>query len=186
MKNFIFGFLIAIIFGAVAFYSYQMGQEQTLPLPSPTSNPTVTSEIKPTDQVVGGDKDEHGCIGSAGYSWCQTKNKCLRIWEEPCIGANDTEEITQALIEKHPTWTADSIIVTINKNDGQYAGGGVKEKNAEVGGGYFFAVKDQGKWKIIADGNGTIDCAVLIPYPDYPTSLIPECFDMNTGKPVTR
>ena len=33
---------------------------------------------------LGGDKDEHGCIGSAGYSWCQSKEKCLRIWEEPC------------------------------------------------------------------------------------------------------
>jgi len=35
-------------------------------------------------QVVGGDKDIHGCIGSAGYSWCESKQKCLRIWEEAC------------------------------------------------------------------------------------------------------
>lgn len=34
--------------------------------------------------VVGNDRDEHGCIGSAGYSWCQEKQKCLRIWEESC------------------------------------------------------------------------------------------------------
>ena len=34
--------------------------------------------------LVGGDKDEHGCIGSAGYSWCAVKNKCLRVWEEKC------------------------------------------------------------------------------------------------------
>lgn len=34
--------------------------------------------------IVGDDKDEHGCIGSAGYSWCELKQKCLRIWEEPC------------------------------------------------------------------------------------------------------
>lgn len=34
--------------------------------------------------IVGGDKDEHGCIGSAGYSWCAVKNKCLRVWEEKC------------------------------------------------------------------------------------------------------
>ena len=33
---------------------------------------------------VGNDKDVHGCIGSAGYSWCEAKQKCLRIWEEPC------------------------------------------------------------------------------------------------------
>lgn len=35
-------------------------------------------------QLLGGDKDEHGCIGSAGYSWCEAKQKCLREWEEKC------------------------------------------------------------------------------------------------------
>jgi len=33
---------------------------------------------------VGCDRDEHGCIGSAGYSWCQEKQKCVRSWEENC------------------------------------------------------------------------------------------------------
>lgn len=36
------------------------------------------------EEVIGGQRDEHGCLGPAGYSWCETKNKCLRIWEEPC------------------------------------------------------------------------------------------------------
>ncbi len=35
-------------------------------------------------QCTGCDKDIHGCIGSAGYSWCEAKQKCLRIWEENC------------------------------------------------------------------------------------------------------
>jgi hypothetical protein len=34
--------------------------------------------------IVGGDRDKHGCIPSAGYSWCASKMKCLRLWEEPC------------------------------------------------------------------------------------------------------
>lgn len=34
--------------------------------------------------MPGSDRDVHGCIGSAGYSWCESKQKCLRIWEEPC------------------------------------------------------------------------------------------------------
>lgn len=38
----------------------------------------------PVQKVVGGDRDEHGCIGSAGYSWCEVKSKCLRVWEESC------------------------------------------------------------------------------------------------------
>jgi len=35
-------------------------------------------------QLVGGDRDAHGCIGSAGYTWCEPLNKCLRVWEENC------------------------------------------------------------------------------------------------------
>lgn len=41
--------------------------------------------------IVGNDKDEHGCIGSAGYTWCEAKNKCLRSWEEEC-GQNDSSK----------------------------------------------------------------------------------------------
>jgi len=36
------------------------------------------------DGTIVGGKDEYGCIPSAGYSWCQVKNKCLRVWEEKC------------------------------------------------------------------------------------------------------
>lgn len=43
-------------------------------------------ECKLVENMVGGDRDEYGCIGSAGYSWCQEKQKCLRILEESCEG----------------------------------------------------------------------------------------------------
>lgn len=35
-------------------------------------------------QTIGGDKDEHGCLIAAGYSWCEAKQECIRPWEEPC------------------------------------------------------------------------------------------------------
>ncbi|MFH1391393.1 MAG: hypothetical protein ABIH20_03735, partial [Candidatus Diapherotrites archaeon] len=38
----------------------------------------------PEEPIIGGDVDEHECIGSAGYSWCEEKQKCLRVWEEAC------------------------------------------------------------------------------------------------------
>ena len=58
-----------------------------LETPLPTNPPEPTAETQETPdetQVVGGDKDEHGCIGSAGYVWCEAKQKCLREWEEAC------------------------------------------------------------------------------------------------------
>lgn len=47
--------------------------------------PMNREDTFPQERIpVGGDPDEHGCIGSAGYSWCEEKGKCLRVWEEPC------------------------------------------------------------------------------------------------------
>jgi len=35
-------------------------------------------------KIIGGDKDAGGCLVGAGYTWCEIKQKCLRVWEEPC------------------------------------------------------------------------------------------------------
>ena len=32
-------------------------------------------------QIVGADKDAHGCIGSAGYTWSVVKGSCIRPFE---------------------------------------------------------------------------------------------------------
>ena len=34
-----------------------------------------------SDAIVGGDRDEHGCIPSAGYQWCEKLGECVRPWE---------------------------------------------------------------------------------------------------------
>ncbi|OGL95933.1 hypothetical protein A2258_01720 [Candidatus Uhrbacteria bacterium RIFOXYA2_FULL_41_8] len=38
----------------------------------------------PKEVIVGGDVDEHGCIASAGYLWCEARQECIRIWETKC------------------------------------------------------------------------------------------------------
>lgn len=47
-----------------------------------TASIDSTTKVVLTSPVVGDDKDEHGCIGSAGYQWSVLKNKCLRAFEE--------------------------------------------------------------------------------------------------------
>jgi hypothetical protein len=32
-------------------------------------------------QLIGGQRDEHGCLGPAGYSWNPEINACARVWE---------------------------------------------------------------------------------------------------------
>lgn len=46
--------------------------------------PSQGEEEAAVNALSGNDRDAHGCIGSAGYQWCQAKGKCLRIWEETC------------------------------------------------------------------------------------------------------
>lgn len=36
---------------------------------------------KPTQNLVGSDRDDHGCIASAGYRWSEAMKDCIRIWE---------------------------------------------------------------------------------------------------------
>ena len=56
-------------------------------MPRQCATPDGRTFIEELENAVGSDKDEHGCIGSAGYSWCEASQKCLRIFEEFCPGA---------------------------------------------------------------------------------------------------
>ena len=41
-------------------------------------------KFMPQPKIIGGDKDAGGCLIGAGYSWCEVRQKCLRVWEEKC------------------------------------------------------------------------------------------------------
>ena len=34
--------------------------------------------------LVGGTRDDHGCVMDGGYSWCEELNSCIRPWETEC------------------------------------------------------------------------------------------------------
>ena len=43
----------------------------------------TASEAKTEEAVIpGSDKDEHGCVGSAGYVWSEVKKDCIRPFED--------------------------------------------------------------------------------------------------------
>jgi len=35
-----------------------------------------------SEKIIGGDKDSGGCLIAAGYSWNESKQECVREWEE--------------------------------------------------------------------------------------------------------
>jgi hypothetical protein len=48
--------------------------------------------VEPELRLVGGTTDENGCIGSAGYQWCESSQKCYRPWEEGCMVCTAQDE----------------------------------------------------------------------------------------------
>ena len=138
-----------------------------------TVTPTVVEEI-PDEQLVGNDEDEHGCKASAGYSWCETKQKCLRIWEEKCEEEKVEETVKDAvmriLIEKY-SWDKDKVSVQVNKELDDFASGSVGF-GQELGGGGWLAKKIKGEWEVVWDGNGTVDCKKLRTEYNFPDEIL--------------
>jgi len=42
---------------------------------------TMLSYNATAQDITGNDRDEHGCIASAGYTWSVVKNECIRVFE---------------------------------------------------------------------------------------------------------
>ncbi|WP_322030309.1 hypothetical protein [Paraburkholderia sp. J76] len=45
------------------------------------ANSSSTASSTASSIQPGADRDAHGCIGSAGYSWCAATQRCERPWE---------------------------------------------------------------------------------------------------------
>jgi hypothetical protein len=40
------------------------------------------SSTRGKGMMTGNDRDEHGCIGSAGYTWSEVRKDCIRLFED--------------------------------------------------------------------------------------------------------
>lgn len=63
-------------------------------------------------KVIGGDKDAGGCLVGAGYSWCEAKQKCIRVWEENCTSCGECPQFSPPA----PGWCSDGNIVSGEKD----------------------------------------------------------------------
>jgi len=118
--------------------------------------------------IIGGDKDEGGCLIAAGYSWCEAKQKCLRIFEEDCLSI---EGITSVLATKHRKLTSEVFIEIIKENT-EYAAGQVWYDQRGGEGGVFLATKTEAGWEIVFDGNGSIDCERIKQEYTFPEDML--------------
>jgi hypothetical protein len=107
----------------------------------------------------------------------------------PTIELSDEEmlqaSIKQAIVDKHDS-DPEELSVTVREINGDYATGGAGPVTPGPGGGVWFAAQVDGEWELVWDGNGAIYCQDLEAYPDFPSSMIGECYDQETGQMVER
>merc|ERR1719453_1301997 len=69
--------------------------------PDNCDKPTGSCDERP---LLGGTRDENGCLGSAGYSWCEARGECIRHWEMECQTeeqeVEETEQSTQEMVDQ--------------------------------------------------------------------------------------
>lgn len=104
---------------------------------------------------------------------------------EKTTQAGISEQIEQAIIEKRGDYGGLEISVSEVVDD-TYAKGGAMPEGGGPGGGMWFAKLVDGEWELVWDGNGAIYCSDLEGYEDFPSRLIPECYDENSMNTVTR
>lgn len=104
----------------------------------------------------------------------------------PAMPQDETSMVVAAvrtsLVAKHGQQAAD-MNITMSKVEGDYAKGSATEAG---GGGMWFAAKVNGNWVLVWDGNGQINCSDIAPYPNFPTDLIPECWDTARSRLIIR
>lgn len=137
-------------------------------------------------------------IAGGGFLWWSMKSKAPSAGPAPTptpisspvvtpTPAEETksspEQIKEAFAKKYNK-SLDEVNITISKNTGTHATGGVSFAG-EIGGAMWLAYNDEGNWIIVHDGHGTIPCSAIEPY-DFPVDMVPECWDEATSKLIKR
>lgn len=76
--------------------------------PSEINETTASSDV----ENVGGQKDEHGCLTSAGETWSQLKQSCIQVFNEG-IRLNPIENNGNTTIIAFILWKDDSTQVEV-------------------------------------------------------------------------
>ncbi len=61
-------------------------------------------------QLIGGNKDEHGCLTAAGYTWGEPRRDCIRIFED---GVRVDAPSLQPSLTSYAVFAADSSRVEV-------------------------------------------------------------------------
>lgn len=103
--------------------------------------------------LVGGNRDEHGCIASAGYHWSRVQQRCIRPFEEgvrllPVEDLQDSSAVLAATV----IFSADSLRAEVLLPDGETSP--VLDRRTLPSGGYAWNIEDDDTYNIRRDEQG--------------------------------
>ena len=134
--------------------------------------------VKLTDKMEQGEDNEEEIIADEVADVGET------VMVEEDLVEEDLEAIFATAFEEKYNKIAGSAEISINIVEDEHVSGGVKFAG-EISGGWFLGAKDEGKWIIVADGNGTVMCSEIEPY-NFSAEMVPECWDETTMALVKR
>lgn len=101
-------------------------------------------------EMVGNDKDEHGCIASAGYTWSEVQQNCIRLFE-----SGTRLEATDGKSSAYLVFSPDSLKAELFFSTG--APSEVLDRRSLPAGGYAWNVEDDDTKNVrMVDGVWTI------------------------------
>ena len=105
----------------------------------------------PQSPLVGGDRDEHGCIGSAGYVWCEVQKDCIRLFDKGIRTESVDDSNASAFIVFSPDSTQLELFFSNNQPNE------ILERRSLPSGGYAWNVEDDDTKNVrLIDGLWTI------------------------------
>lgn len=164
ISSIVFGIIILGLIGYLIFRNRTAKNEVVV---VPTVTPTVSATVTSTKTAKA----------------TKTATKTPTSTPTPVATKSDTQLIGEALgvkLSQDPS----NLDITISKQSATAAYGSVNVKG-DTGGAWFVAVQQGDHWLVIADGNGTIDCAILDQY-NVPNTVVGECYDSVTESSKTR
>ncbi len=107
-KIILFSFFVFILTGC-----YNRGvivplEEQEEPAGKTYQQQQLEEGVKEED-IIGKQRDEHGCLGPAGYSWDEEAGACLRTWE---IKEDGYRRAIKIAVE-HLGWEEDATVIEV-------------------------------------------------------------------------
>ena len=102
---------------------------------------------------VGDDKDEHGCIASAGYTWSEVQKDCIRLWEKGVrLASVDDAENTLFIV-----FSPDSTQVELFFSE-EDAPNEILDRRSLPAGGYAWNMEDDDTKNVrLENGKWTVD-----------------------------